>query len=419
MILSKAEEDMLAGRQGPARKLALEGLIQLGNAYDAPRLIEIGYAHIHAGMALYLEDVELIEGLAAQNARMAVPASVNIANADTVNWKQTGAPEKLARLQQRAAGAHHKMGSACSFTCTPYWAGHWPTWNTHMTSIESTVTIFCNSVIGAKSNRDGYFSVYAGITGRYPLFGYHLDENRRGTILFDVAADIGGSTDFSCLGFHIGKIAGEGVPVVTGFKRRPSLDELDALGAGMATSGGVSLYIIPTVTPPFASVQQAFAPKLVPQALSVARADIDAVYEYFCTGRTDQVDIIHVGCPHASFEEMREYAELLRGRKVKDTVEFWVTTSRAVRRMAEEQELLKVLETAGAKVIADTCPISCHFARTVSPDPALGVVPPPLRTVLVDSAKQAKYVRDMIQCDTLLAPTVRVVEAAISGRLVR
>ena len=95
MILTKAEEDMLAGRQGPAKKLALEGLVQLGNAYDAPRLVEIGYAHIHAGMALYLEDVELIEGLAAQNARMAVPSSVNIANADTVNWKQTGAPEKL------------------------------------------------------------------------------------------------------------------------------------------------------------------------------------------------------------------------------------------------------------------------------------------------------------------------------------
>ena len=417
MILTRAEEDMLAGRQGPAKKLALEGLVQLGSAYDAPRLVEIGYAHIHAGMALYLEDVELIEGLAAQNAKMAVPSSVNIANADTVNWKQTGAPEKLVRLQQRAANAHHKMGSACSFTCTPYWAGHWPTWNTHMTSIESTVTIFCNSVIGAKSNRDGYFSVYAGITGRYPLFGYHLDENRRGTMLFDVDADLRGSTDFSCLGFHIGKIVGEGVPVVTGLKRRPTLDELDALGAGMATSGGVSLYIIPTVTPPFASVQQAFASKLVPEALLVTRTDIDAVYTYFCTGRTDQVDIIHVGCPHASFEEMREYAELLRGKKVKDTVEFWITTSRAVRRMAEEQDLLKVLEAAGAKVIADTCPISCHFARTVSPDPALGVVPPSLRTVLVDSAKQAKYVRDMIQCDTLLAPTARVIEAAISGRL--
>ena len=165
-------------------------------------------------------------------------------------------------------------------------------------------------MIGAKSNRDGYFSVYAGITGRYPLFGYHLDENRRGTMLFEIDADLEGTTDFCCLGFHIGKLVGEGVPVVTGLQRRPSLDELDALGAGMATSGGVSLYIIlPRSRRPSPASQQAFAATLVPEALSVWRADIDAVYSYFCTGRTDQVDIIHVGCPHASFEEMREYAE--------------------------------------------------------------------------------------------------------------
>jgi predicted aconitase len=408
---------MLAGRHGPAKKLAMEGLVQLGRAYGAARMVEIGYAHIHAGMALYLEDVELIENLAGLNAHMAVPASVNIANADTVNWRATGAPEKLARLQQRAATAHHRMGSACTFTCTPYWAGHWPTWNTHMTSIESTVTIFCNSVIGAKSNRDGFFAVYAGITGRYPLFGYHLDENRRGTMLFDIAAPVAGTTDFSCLGFHIGKLAGEGVPVLRGLARRPTLDELDALGAGMATSGGVALFILPQVTPPFASVEQAFAGG-VPAPVTVTRQDVDAVYDYFCTGRDGAFDIVHVGCPHASFEEMRHYASLLDGRRVAPDVEFWITTSRAVRRMAEEGGLLGTIEASGAKVISDTCPISCHFARTTSPDPALGVVPPPIRTVVVDSAKQAKYVRDMIQCETLLTPTAKAIETALTGRFV-
>jgi predicted aconitase len=417
MQLTRDEEEMLAGKHGATKKLAMEGLVQLGRAYGAPRMVEIGYAHIHAGMALYLEDVELMEDLAARGAEMAVPSSVNIANADTVNWRATGAPEKLARLQQRAAKAHHRMGSACTFTCTPYWAGHWPTWNTHMTSIESTVTIFCNSVIGAKSNRDGFFAVYAGITGRYPLFGYHLDENRRGTMLFDVEAKVVGTTDFSCLGFHIGKVAGEGVPVLRGLARRPSLDELDALGAGMATSGGVALFILPQVTPPFATVEQAFA-GAVPSPVPVTRADVDAVYDYFCTGRDGAFDIVHVGCPHASFEEMRHYAALLDGKRVAQNVEFWITTSRAVRRMAEEAGLLRGIEASGAKVISDTCPISCHFARTTSPDPALGVVPPPIRTVVVDSAKQAKYVRDMIQCETLLTPTAQAVETALTGKFV-
>jgi predicted aconitase len=417
MELTREEEAMLEGRQGPAKKKAMEGLLQLGRAFGAPRFVEIGYAHVHAGMALYLEDVELMEALAAEGATMAVPASVNIANADMTNWRQTGAPEKLVRLQRRAESAHQRMGSACSFTCTPYWAGHWPTWNTHMTSIESTVTIFCNSVLGAKSNRDGFFAVYAGMTGRYPLFGYHVEENRRGTHHFHVDAALTGTTDYSCLGFHIGKIAGDGVPVVTGLKR-PALDELDAMGAGMATSGGVALFIVPGTTPPFASVEQAFAGTKVPAPMAVTRTDIDAVYAQFCTGRDGAFDIVHVGCPHASFEEMKDYAGLLDGKKIANNVEFWVTTSRTVRRMAEEAGLLRTIEASGAKVISDTCPISCHFARTTSPDPALGVAPPPIRTVVIDSAKQAKYVRDMIQCDTLLTGTKEAVATALTGRFV-
>jgi predicted aconitase len=418
MQLTREEEAMLDGRKGAATKKAMEGLLQLGRAFGAPRFVEIGYAHVHAGMALYLEDVELMEQLASEGAKMAVPSSVNIANVDIANWRQTGAPEKLVKLQRRAESAHERMGSACTFTCTPYWAGHWPTWNTHMTSIESTVTIFCNSVLGAKSNRDGFFAVYAAMTGRYPLFGYHLDENRRGTHLFELDCELSGTSDYSCLGFHIGRIAGEGVPVVTGFTKRPSIDELDAMGAGMATSGGVALFIVPGVTPPFADITQAFGWAKPPAPMRVTRGDVDAVYDHFCTGRDRAFDIVHVGCPHASFEEMKDYAGLLAGKKIASNIEFWVTTSRTVRRMAEEAGLLRTIEASGAKVIADTCPISCHFARTTSPDPALGVTPPPIRTVVIDSAKQAKYVRDMIQCDTLLTGTREAVETALTGRFV-
>lgn len=418
MKLTREEAIMLDGGEGEAKRLAMAGLVQLGEAFGAPNMVEIGYAHVHAGMALYLHDVELVEELAHMGAKLLVPSSVNIANADTVHGGAlTGAPETLVRLQKRARTAHETMGSACTFTCTPYWAGHWPTWNTHMTSIESTVTVFCNSVLGARSNRDGFFSIYAAITGRYPAFGYHLDEHRRGTHLVRVEAELAGSSDFSCLGFHVGTLVGDGVPVFEGFRRRPSLDELDALGAGLATSGGVALFLLPGVTPPIATVKQALAGRKV-EALSVRRADIDAVFARFCTSPDERFDLVHVGCPHASIEEMKAYAALLDGRRVREGVAFWVTTSRAVRTAAAEIGILKTLEAAGAQVISDTCPISCHFARTTSPDPKLGVVPPPLRAIVVDSAKQAKYVRDMIQCDTLLTGTEEAVETAISGRFV-
>jgi len=417
MKLTRRDEEMLEGRHGLARRRAMEGLVTLGEAYDAADMVDIGYAHIHAGMAMYKDDVELMEELADAGATVAVPSSANIANADMVNWRQTGAPEALARLQQRAAGAHKRMGSACSFTCTPYWAGHWPTWNMHMVSIESTVTIFCNSVLGARSNRDGFFAVYAAMVGRYPRFGYHLDEQRFGTHLVRVEAVPESISDFSALGFHVGREVGGGVAVFEGFSRRPSLDELDALGAALGTSGGVSMFIVPGVTPPYASIEQCFPNGLPDAAIVADQAGIRATYEHF-TDPGAAFDLVHVGCPHASFEEIKDYARLLAGKRVEAGVELWVTTSRGVRNMAAEAGLVAVLEQAGAKVISDTCPMSCHFARTASPDPALGVEPPKLRGIVVDSAKQAKYVRDMIRCPTLLTSTERAIETAVSGRFV-
>ena len=417
MKLSRLDQEMLDGLHGAPKRRAMEGLVTLGKAYGAADMVDIGYAHIHAGMAMYKDDVELMEELADEGATMAVPASANIANADLVNWRDTGAPEPLARLQQRAAGVHHRMGSAAAFTCTPYWAGHWPTWNMHMVSIESTVTIFCNSVLGARSNRDGFFAVYAGMTGRYPRFGYHLDETRRGTHLVRVETMPENVSDFSALGYHVGKSVGGGVAVFEGFERRPTLDEMDALGAALGTSGGISMFIVPGVTPPYATVEACFPQGRPNDAIVADAAGIAETYDSF-SDATEVFDLVHIGCPHASFEEMKDYARMLHGKKVKDGVELWVTTSRSVRNMAVEAGYIAVMEKAGAKIISDTCPMSCHFARTASPDPKLGVIPPALRGIVLDSAKQAKYVRDMVRCPTLLTSSEKAIETAVSGRFV-
>ena len=412
--LSDEDKACLDGSEGEAARQAMAALVQLGEAFDAPDMVDIGYAHIHAGMAMYLGDVELMEELAAKGARMAVPVSTNIANADMGNWQATGAPEALARLQQRAEAAHKAMGSGGCFTCTPYWAGHWPTWNMHIASIESGVTIFSNSVLGARSNRDGFFAVYAGITGRYPRFGLHLDTNREPTHQVVIEAAPIGTADFTALGYAIGARVTNAVPLLTGLPSRPNLDELDALGVGMATSGGVAMFILPGVTPPFPDdLRQSGLP-----SIAIAEPDIRSVYDEFCTGSEDGFDIVHLGCPHASFEEMKHYAELLDGRKIADRIELWVTTNRHVLQMAKEAGLVAAIQRSGAKVIADTCPISCHFARTCSPAISLGVTPPKLRTIVVDSAKQARYVRDMIQCPTLFTSSENAVRSAVSGRFV-
>lgn len=417
MRLSGEQQAMLKGERGEARRVAMAGLVQLGEAYGAEDMVDIGYAHIHAGMALYYRDIELMEKIADLGAVVAVPSSSNVANADMGGSSALVAPESLVRLQRRAEAVHRRMGSSCSFTCTPYWAGHWPTWNTHMTSIESTVTVFCNSVLGARSNRDGFFAVYAAIAGCYPRFGYHLDSARRGSHRVRMDAPLETLSDWSCLGFHVGRLVGSGVPVFENLSRRPSLDELDALGATLATAGGVSMFIVPGVTPPFDSLEQAFAGPPPADAVIARLSDLESVYDHFTSG-DGAFDLVHLGCPHASFEEMKLYARLLEGRRVHPDLELWVTTSRTVRAMAGEAGLVATIEAAGAKVVSDTCPMSSHLARTTSPDPALGIVPPRIRGIVVDSAKQAKYVRDMIQCDVLLTSAESAVEAAVTGRFV-
>ncbi|MEY8828367.1 aconitase X [Sedimentitalea sp. XS_ASV28] len=412
MQLSERDRALLDGVEGEAAQQAISALVQLGEAYDAPDMVEIGYAHVHAGMALYKGDVELIESTARNGARMAVPVSTNIANADMGDWQGTGAPDTLGQLQKRAEAAHRTMGSATSFTCTPYWAGHWPTWNMHIASIESGVTVFANSVLGARSNRDGYFAVYAGMTGRYPRFGLHLDRNRQPTHRVIVTAQPRGTADFTALGYAVGAAVGNGVPLLRGLRARPSLDELDALGVGMATSGGVAMFVLPGVTPPFGD--DADSPGL--PEVKIEEADIAGVFDEFSSGSDTGFDLVHLGCPHASFEEIKHYARLLAGRRVSPGVELWVTTSRAVRQMARDAGLIAPLLASGARLVTDTCPISCHFACTCSPDPTLGVTTPTLRTILVDSAKQAHYVRDMIQCPTLFTTSELAVESAVTGR---
>ncbi len=415
MQLTSSDKAILDGSKGKVLQQAMEALVQLGEAFDAKDMVDIGYAHVHAGMALYKGDVELIEELASLGAKMKVPSSTNIANVGMGSWKQTNAPEKLVLLQKRAEVAHKSMGTGGCFTCTPYWAGHWPTWNTHMVSIESGVTIFSNSVLGALSNRDGYFATYAGLTGRYPRFGYHLQENRKPTHLVKIEASPSGTSDFTALGYAIGLKIINAVPLISGLKLRPNLDELDALGVGMATSGGMAMFILPNVTPPYTS--ENISIENLP-TFKINESDMRLVYDDFCSGKEKNFDIVHLGCPHASYEEMKHYAKLLNGKKISNNIELWITTNRTVREMIRKTDLIKSIESSGAKIISDTCPISCHFARTVSPDPKLGIKPPKIKAIVVDSAKQARYIRDMIHCPTLFTSTEKAVDSAVCGNFI-
>ena len=347
MYLSRDEERMLAGEEGEAVRKSMEILVALGEIYGAERLIPVKSAQVSGVSYKTIGDagLEYLEDLA-QDAKVRIRTTLNPPGMDMEQWRELYVPEDFAEKQMQILDAYGKMGIELSCTCTPYLAGNRPAVGEHLAWAESSAVSFANSVLGARTNREGGPSALAAaITGRTPEFGLHLDENRRAAVIIDVDFEPD-YFDYALLGVIAGRIAGGGVPYFRGMKP-PSEDSLKSLGAAMAASGSVALYHVEGVTPEYSVA--------LPEEKGVERHTIDkkmleSEKERMSTAR--DVELITVGCPHSSPEELRNIAAFLKGKKRKEGVELWVYTSRIVKET--EREAVKIIEEYG-RVVADTC----------------------------------------------------------------
>jgi predicted aconitase len=276
-----------------------------------------------------------------------------------------GIDEKFANKQIEIVDAYKSLGISPDCTCTPYSIRpDSARKGDHLAWSESSAVSFANSVIGAKTNREGGPSALAAaLVGKTPRYGYHLKENRIPTIKISVDAYLDPS-DYGLLGYIVGREVGEGVPRFR-FRRRPEIDELKALGAAMAASGSVALYYFDEDAPS--------APKGSEQ-ITVTAEDLRAVREE--NAPDDEVDIVAVGCPHSSPKELEELARLLEGKKVER--EFWICTARGIAERCPK--LVEKIEGSGAKVFCDTCmvvsPASDRYKKMmVNSGKALAYVP--------------------------------------------
>jgi len=179
--LTRLEERMLAGEYGYAAQKAMEILVALGKIYGAERMIEIRSAQI-SGVSysnLGEEGLEFLLKLA-EDGCVRVPTTLNPCGMDLEEWREMGIPEDFAEKQLRVIEAYRRLGVEPTLTCTPYLAGNMPEFGDHVAWSESSAVIYINSVIGARTNREGGPSALAAaITGRTPLYGLHLDDARR------------------------------------------------------------------------------------------------------------------------------------------------------------------------------------------------------------------------------------------------
>jgi predicted aconitase len=376
MHLTRPEERMLAGEYGYAAQKAMEILVTLGKIYGAERMIEIRSAQI-SGVSysnLGEEGLEFLLKLA-EDGRVKVPTTLNPCGMDLEEWREMGIPEDFAEKQLRVIETYRRLGVEPTLTCTPYLAGNMPEFGDHVAWSESSAVIYVNSVIGARTNREGGPSALAAaIAGRTPLYGLHLDDARRPTIIVR-APRISGELDASALGYRVGRIIMSGVPLFTGLGA-VSRDQLKALGAGLASSGGIALFHVEDATPEAHKYSREHVEDVIEITENDLREEVEMLGEGF-----DDPDLIFVGCPHASIEELTEIYLLLGGRRV--SRRFWVFASRAVRAQAERIGLLAKLEGLDVRVYRDTCPV-------VTPLKRLG-----FKNVLTNSMKAAYYLRNL------------------------
>ena len=317
-------------------------------------------------------------------------------------------PRANVELQNDAESYYGRHGVNILATCTPYQVGNLPLRGEHCAWMESSAVIYANSVLGARTNCEGIASTgAASLTGKIPCAGNHLDVNRYGTHLIAVEGTKAESfQDWGMLGYFAGGVSGEDRPVITGNLAQPDLTELKHFGAAAATSGGVELYHIPGITPEAPTVEAAFGPGgRVPEKVVYGPAERRAVYETLNEiGTSPDVDFILLGCPHASVDQIRLAASLLDGKKLNSGTELWIMAPRALAVVAERSGYTAVIEKAGGRVLADSCPAMSRAAPTGT------------RVFATDSAKQAHYLPAILGIEAWFGTTAECVNAAVTGR---
>jgi len=397
MYLTSEEERILNGEEGYAAQKAMQILTALGDIFGADKLIPVKSVQVAGVSYANLGDpgLEFLSELA-KDGRVKVTTTLNPAGMDRENWRALGIPGDFANKQIQVIDAFSKMGINPTCTCVPYFIGNLPNFGDHVAWAESSAVTFVNSVIGARSNREGGPSALsAALVGKTPNYGLHLDHERVPDITFVVKAEIRDVADFGALGCAIGKLCENKIPYIKGLKGAKA-DELKSFSASVVTYGSKALFHIEDLTPESRKFE---APEEIieidDEELLQAREELNDPGE--------DIDFVFIGCPHASIKELEELSELLKGKKINEGVEFWVATARPIKARAEELGYAKIIEESGAKFACDTChvvaPLKGRFKR-----------------VATTSAKGCYYARGRNEMMTKIGNLAQCVDAGVSGK---
>ncbi|MFX3617435.1 MAG: aconitase X catalytic domain-containing protein [Sporolactobacillus sp.] len=351
MELTQEEQEMLDGQFGEGAKIAMKIQVALGDVFNAKRMVPVSRTHV----ALSNQDADIwfAEKMVEAGAKCRVSPTVN--PGFNLEYFQciTTISKKDEEQIRRTRKAYKELGATLTFDCTPYLEKNVPRFGEMTAYSESSATPFINSVYGARTNRESAQSALcAAITGRTPLYGFLLDENRKGEVLVDVQAKIKNDFDYQLLGYALPKKLKFKTPVFVNVPTNPSPAALMNLGAQLNTAGNVPMYHIVGVTPEAQTLEAAFHGEEPQKIITITEEDLEKVHEEI-TDPGGKIDFALFGCPHFNIDQVKYVANLVKGKQMK--VKMWIMTSALTKNLATKMGLLETLQAAGGDIVDDTC----------------------------------------------------------------
>jgi len=388
MHLTKEEERILNGANGWAEQTCMKILVRLGELFNAEKLISITSAHVSGVSYKTLGDapIQYLKALADAEAKVKVKTTLNPQSLDP-KYLINKLPNELQKKQLSILKQFDRMGLTESLTCTPYYLSKLKR-GSHMAWAESSAVVYANSVHNAWTNREGGPSALAAaIIGKTPDYGMHRPENRQPSTLVNVKTKLKNETEYGALGIHLGKLLRDEIPVIQGLER--DKDKLKQLCAAIATTGMTNMFQIGSNA------------SKTTERIKVEAKDLKHTIEELSTGQDKKPDLVFIGCPHCSINEMRTVAQTVKGKKVRPEIEFWVCTSCHISEAAKDA--VRQIEKTGGHVLTGVCTV-------VSFTEHLGI-----KNIMTNSAKTAYYAPTLSKAEATLAPVNQCLKTALKG----
>ena len=304
--------------------------------------------------------------------------------------------------------AHEELGCVSTFTCAPYQTIFRPRLGDQIAWAESNAIVFANSVIGARTNRYGDFlDLAAAVTGRAPYYGLHLKENRRARLVFEIA-DPGqdGERMAIAMGDIIGTLAGNDIAVIVGLPATTTEDDLKALGAVAASSGGVAMFHAVGLTPEAKTLDDALQGHAPDKTIIITPADITASIARLSTVKAGTaLTAVSLGTPHFSLAEFERLMPLIRATAPQ--VPVYINTNRQTLEALQKRDWEAELQRLGVTLVVDTCTYVTAIMRELD------------GAVMTNSGKWAWYAPGNLGVEVAFGTLAECIASAAAGRFVR